>query len=78
MDAPRGATRRVCGRRRAARRRRLIQMGTSSRDAASLAKALDQAARCGDDRLMDTVLQGLNMTSSRRRFETAEASALPL
>ena len=48
-------------------------------DAASLAKVLDQAARCGDDRLMDTVLRRtesdvVEATLSR----LPAASALPL
>ena len=48
-------------------------------DAASLAKVLDQAARCGDDRLMDTVLRrGESDVVEATLSRLPAASALPL
>jgi len=48
-------------------------------DAASLAKVLDQAARCGDDRLMDTVLRRGEMDVVEATLSRLPAaSALPL
>ena len=77
----RGATRPGCGRTRARDAADSSRWGgpAAEGDAASLAKVLDQAARCGDDRLMDTVLRRtepdvVEATLSR----LPAASALPL